>query len=266
MFSWKNKTRAEKSRRTVWKSCRDLSHETDSGPKTKSDFGCHLATGHWILTRTTPTTTTARQQLSHLARPLDHSAQGPNILCGESLTSMTSWTPWAHRTTWPCVMLPAMSTGTPDHRIVQRRLRSLAHIQNHCSKPFQRTDTTHAGWSQQCGFHFACAHTVPACLHAQQKSKRIDIQSCGKVLRGSALPKPMIFRSVCMHACTANTNKDAELSSWHLSGPSYSAPFRCHPRGISWLIIHLKTRSHDDTWLTRTSKTYSHTTPSQCLH
>ena len=67
------KTRAEISRRMVRFSRRDLSYETDSGPKTKtvSDPNFQL----------TPAAATS-QQLSHLARPLDHHAQGPNIPFG----------------------------------------------------------------------------------------------------------------------------------------------------------------------------------------
>ena len=36
------------------------------------------------------TAATASQELSHLAKPLDHHAQGPNIPFGESLTSIVS--------------------------------------------------------------------------------------------------------------------------------------------------------------------------------
>ena len=66
------KTRAEISRRMVRFSRRDLSYETDSGPKTKtvSDPNFQL------------TAAAASQQLSHLARALDHHAQGPNIPFG----------------------------------------------------------------------------------------------------------------------------------------------------------------------------------------
>ena len=72
------KTRAEISRRMVRFSRRDLSYETDSGPKTKtvSDPSFQV------------TAAAASQQLSHLARPLDHHAQGPNTPIWESLTSM----------------------------------------------------------------------------------------------------------------------------------------------------------------------------------
>ena len=69
------KTRAKVSR--ILASCtrRDLSYETDSGPKTKTVSDLNF--------QVTPTTaTTARRQLSHLARPLDHHAQGPNIPFG----------------------------------------------------------------------------------------------------------------------------------------------------------------------------------------
>ena len=69
------KTRAEISRRMVQFSCRDLSYETDSGPKTKTVSDPNF--------QVTPTTAMAtRRQLSHLARPLDHHAQGPNIPFG----------------------------------------------------------------------------------------------------------------------------------------------------------------------------------------
>ena len=68
------KTRAEISRRMVRSSRRDLSSETDSGQKTKTVSNPNF--------QVTPTTTTARRQLSHLARPLDHHAQGPNIPFG----------------------------------------------------------------------------------------------------------------------------------------------------------------------------------------
>ena len=70
------KTRAEISRRMVRFMCRDLSYETDLGPKTKT-----VSVPNFQVTPTT-TTTTTRRQLSHLARPLDHHAQGPNIPFG----------------------------------------------------------------------------------------------------------------------------------------------------------------------------------------
>ncbi|MEC8263678.1 MAG: hypothetical protein VX017_10280 [Pseudomonadota bacterium] len=67
------KTRAEISRRMVRFSCRDLSYETDSGPKTKT-----VSDPNFQLTAAAA----ASQQLSHLARALDHHAQGPNIPFG----------------------------------------------------------------------------------------------------------------------------------------------------------------------------------------
>ena len=69
------KTRAEISRRMVRFSRRDLSYETDSGPKTKtvSDLNFQV---------TAAAATATSQQLSHLARALDHHAQGPNIPFG----------------------------------------------------------------------------------------------------------------------------------------------------------------------------------------
>ena len=68
------KTRAEISRRMVQFSCRDLSYETDSGPKTKT-----VSDPNFQVTAATAATS---QQLSHLARALDHHAQGPNIPFG----------------------------------------------------------------------------------------------------------------------------------------------------------------------------------------
>ena len=70
------KARAEFSRRMVRFSRRDLSYETDSGPKTKTVSDLNF--------QVTPTATAAaaRRQLSHLARALDHHAQGPNIPFG----------------------------------------------------------------------------------------------------------------------------------------------------------------------------------------
>ena len=69
------KTRAEISRRMVRFMGRDLSYETDSGPKTKTvsdpNFG--------VTATAAAATAAASQQLSHLARALDHHAQGPNI-------------------------------------------------------------------------------------------------------------------------------------------------------------------------------------------
>ena len=70
------KTRAEISRRMVRFSCRDLSYETDSGPKTKT-----VSDPNFQVTPTTAAATT-RRQLSHLARALEHHAQGPNIPFG----------------------------------------------------------------------------------------------------------------------------------------------------------------------------------------
>ena len=69
------KTRAEISRRMHRSMGRDLSYETDSGPKTKT-----VSDPNFQVTPTTAATT--RQQLSHLARALDHHAQGPNIPFG----------------------------------------------------------------------------------------------------------------------------------------------------------------------------------------
>ena len=66
------KTRAEISRRMHRRMSRDLSYETDSGPKTKTVSDPNF--------QVTPTTT--RQQLSHLARALNHHAQGTNIPFG----------------------------------------------------------------------------------------------------------------------------------------------------------------------------------------
>ena len=83
------KTRAEISRRMVRFSRRDLSYETDSGPKTKT-----VSDPNFQVTATAATATTS-QQLSHLARALDHHAQGPNIPFGvnpslrHTLTSST---------------------------------------------------------------------------------------------------------------------------------------------------------------------------------
>ena len=72
---FQKKTRAEISRRMHRSMGRDLSYETDSGPKTKTVSDPNF--------QVTPTATTAaRRQLSNLARPLDHHAQGPNIPFG----------------------------------------------------------------------------------------------------------------------------------------------------------------------------------------
>ena len=75
-FIFPKKARAEISRRMVRFSRRDLSSETDSGPKTKT-----VSDPNFQVTPTAATTAT-RRQLSHLARPLDHHAQGPNIPFG----------------------------------------------------------------------------------------------------------------------------------------------------------------------------------------
>ena len=70
------KTRAEISRRMHRRMSRDLSYETDSGPKTKT-----VSDPNFQVTATAAAATTS-QQLSHLARALDHHAQGPNIPFG----------------------------------------------------------------------------------------------------------------------------------------------------------------------------------------
>ena len=64
-------TRAEISRRMHRWISRDLSYETDSAPKTKTVSDPNF--------QVTLTATAACRQLSNLARPLDHRAQGPNI-------------------------------------------------------------------------------------------------------------------------------------------------------------------------------------------
>ena len=66
------KTRAEISRRMHRRMSRDLSYETDSGLKTKAVSDPNFQV----------TAAAASQQLSHLARALDHHAQGPNIPFG----------------------------------------------------------------------------------------------------------------------------------------------------------------------------------------
>ena len=68
------KARAEISRRMHRSMGRDLSYETDSGPKTKTVSDLNF--------QVTATAATTSQQLSHLARALDHHAQGPNIPFG----------------------------------------------------------------------------------------------------------------------------------------------------------------------------------------
>ena len=76
-WDFPKKTRAEISRRMVRFSRRDLSSETDSGPKTKT-----VSDPNFQLTAATAAAAATSQQLSHLARPLDHHAQGPNIPFG----------------------------------------------------------------------------------------------------------------------------------------------------------------------------------------
>ena len=76
-FFFPKKTRAEISRRMVRFSRRDLSYETDSGPKTKT-----VSDPNFQVTAATAAAATTSQQLSHLARALDHHAQGPNIPFG----------------------------------------------------------------------------------------------------------------------------------------------------------------------------------------
>ena len=71
------KTRAEISRRMHRRMSRDLSYETDSGPKTKT-----VSDPNFQVTAAAATAAAASQQLSHLARALDHHAQGPNIPFG----------------------------------------------------------------------------------------------------------------------------------------------------------------------------------------
>ena len=70
------KTRAEISRRMHRSMGQDLSYETDSGPKTKT-----VSDHNFQVTAATAAATVSRQ-LSHLARALDHHAQGPNITFG----------------------------------------------------------------------------------------------------------------------------------------------------------------------------------------
>ena len=67
---FQKKTRAEISRRMHRRMSRDLSYETDSGPKTKT-----VSDPNFQVTATAAAATaTTSQQLSHLARH----AQGPN--------------------------------------------------------------------------------------------------------------------------------------------------------------------------------------------
>ena len=71
------KTRAEISRRMHRPMPRDLSYETDSGPKTKT-----VSDLNFQVTAAAAATAAASQQLSHLARALNHHAQGQNIPFG----------------------------------------------------------------------------------------------------------------------------------------------------------------------------------------
>ena len=73
------KARAEISRRMHRRMSRDLSYETDSGPKTKTVSDPNFQV---TATAAAATATTTSQQFSHLARALDHHAQGPNIPFG----------------------------------------------------------------------------------------------------------------------------------------------------------------------------------------
>ena len=75
---YKKMTRAEISRRMVRFSRRDLSYETDSGPKTKTVSDLNFQ----VTAATAAKAAAASQQLSHLARALHHHAQGPNIPFG----------------------------------------------------------------------------------------------------------------------------------------------------------------------------------------
>ena len=68
------KTCAEISRRMHRRMGRDLSYETDSGPKTKTVSDLNF--------QVTAAAATTSQQLSHLARALNHHAHGPNIPFG----------------------------------------------------------------------------------------------------------------------------------------------------------------------------------------
>ena len=76
VFCVSKKIRAEVSRRTLRQMNRNLSYETDSGPTTTT-----VSDLNFQVTTTTAAATTC-QQFSHLARPLDHSAQGLNIPFG----------------------------------------------------------------------------------------------------------------------------------------------------------------------------------------
>ena len=76
-WTFPKKTRAEISRRMHRFMGRDLSYETDSGPKTKTASDLNFQ-----LTATAAATATTSQQLSHLAKALNHHAQGPNIPFG----------------------------------------------------------------------------------------------------------------------------------------------------------------------------------------
>ena len=76
------KARAEISRRTHRRMSRDLSYETDSGPKTKTVSDPNFQVTAATAAATAAAATATSQQLSHLARALDHHAQGPNIPFG----------------------------------------------------------------------------------------------------------------------------------------------------------------------------------------
>ena len=80
-FPPKKKTRAEISRRMHRSRPRDLSYETDSGPKAKIVPGPNFQ----VTAATTAAVATATpQQLSRLARTLNPHAQGPNTPFGVS--------------------------------------------------------------------------------------------------------------------------------------------------------------------------------------
>ena len=69
---------------------RDLSYETNSGPKTKTVSDPNFQLTATATATAAAATAAASQQLSHLARALDHHAQGPNIPFGAN-PSLRPW-------------------------------------------------------------------------------------------------------------------------------------------------------------------------------
>ena len=128
---------------------RDLSSETDSWPKTKTVSDPNF--------QVTPTAATAtRRQLSHLAKPLDHHAQGSNIPFGVNASLRFAKTMFCRACSCHIWVVSA-----PLMRVYALAASSMR-LWRSCTKLYPPRPNT------QCHEFLACYTNEPTCLYPPQ--------------------------------------------------------------------------------------------------